>query len=190
MDRGAGARGAYPLGSLVRRRRPRVMHGAAMLAGLLLICSGASARAKDAQQRALSAMPDALIGVWHRNDRDGRLDCEAYRKIKSADDITEETSGLVGGLMITSHLVHAYSDYGEGDFYLVKRVVDLGNQQWEVDALVGVNSMPSDGEDGLKGAFRFVVASGLLSMNETGMTSGIAQTTEYFRCGKVLDGMY
>jgi hypothetical protein len=160
-----------------------------MIAGLLLICSGASAQTKDAKQRGLSAMPDALLGVWHRNDRDGRLDCDAYRKIKSADDITEETSGLVGGLMITSHLVHAYSDYGEGNFYLVKRIVDLGNQQWEVDALIGVDSMPGDGADNLKGTFRFVVASGLLSMNDVGM-AGIAQASSFFKCGKVLDGMY
>ena len=185
-----GASSVDPLGRLARKGRAYVMHGAAMLAGLLLLCGGASAQTKDARQQVLPVMPDALIGVWHSNDRDGRLDCEAYRKIESAGDITEETSGLVGGLMITSHLVHAYSDYGEGNFYLVKRVVGLGNQQWEVDTLVGIDSMPSKGVGDFKGAFRFAVVSGLLSMTEVGAAEGTVQASNFFRCGKVLDGMY
>ena len=72
----------------------------------------------------------------------------------------------------------------------MKRVVGLGNQQWEVDALVGIDSMPSEGVGDFKGTFRFVVASGLLSMNEVGMPVGISQASNFFRCGKVLDGMY
>ena len=92
--------------------------------------------------------------------------------------------------MITEHLVHAYSDYGEGNFYLVKRVVGLGNHQWEVDALVGMDSIPGDGEYEDKGTFRFVVASGVLSINEVGVPDGFAQASGFFRCGKVLDGMY
>lgn len=189
MVTGDGASSVDPLGRPPRKGRAYVMRGAAMLAGLLL-CGGANAQTKDARQQVLPAMPDALIGVWHRNDRDGRLDCEAYRKIESAGDITEETGGLVGGLMITSHLVHAYSNYGEGNFYLVKRVVGLGNQQWEVDALAGIDSMPSEGVGDFKGTFRFVVASGLLSMKEVDVPEGIAQVSDFFRCGKVLDGMY
>ena len=185
-----GASSADPLGRPARKGRAYVMHGAAMLAGLLLLCGGASAQTEDARQQFLPVMPDALIGVWHSNDRDGRADCEAYRKIESVGDITEETSGLVGGLMITSHLVHAYSDYGEGNFYLVKRVVGLGNQQWEVDALVGIDSMPSEGVSDFKGTFRFAVASSLLSMTEVGVVDGITQASSFVRCGNVLDGMY
>ena len=185
-----GASSADPLGRPARKGRAYVMHGAAMLAGLLLLCGGASAQTEDARQQFLPVMPDALIGVWHSNDRDGRADCEAYRKIESVGDITEETSGLVGGLMITSHLVHAYSDYGEGDFYLVKRVVGLGNQQWEVDALVGIDSIPSEGVGDFKGTFRFAVVSGLLSMTEVGAAEETAQASNFFWCGKVLDGMY
>lgn len=178
------------LGPPSRKGQAHVRHGAAMLAGMLLLCGAASAQTKDARQQVLPAMPDALIGVWHSNDRDGRLDCEAYRKIESANSITEETGGLIGGLMITSHLVHAYSDYGEGDFYVVKRVVELDGQQWEVDALVGTDSMPSAGSDDLKDTFRFAVVSGLLSMTEVGVVDGIAPASNFFRCGNVPDGMY
>ncbi len=185
-----GASSVDLLGRPARKGRAYAMHAAAMLAGLLMLCGAASAQTKDARQQVLPAMPDALIGVWHSNDRDGRLDCEAYRKIESASAITEETGGLIGGLMITSHLVHAYSDYGEGDFYLVKRIVGLGNQQWEVEALVGVDSMPSEEVADFKGTFRFDVVSGLLSMTEVGAAEGTAQASNFFKCGEVLDGMY
>ena len=190
MVRSDGGSGVGPLAPLARKGRAHVVHGAATLAGMLLLCGAASAQTKDARQQVLPVMPAALIGVWHSNDRDGRLACEAYRKIESASAITEETNGLVGGLMITSHLVHAYSDYGEGNFYLVKRVVGLGNQQWEVDTLVGIDSMPSEGVSDFKGTFRFDVVSGLLSMTEVGAAEGTAQASNFFKCGKVLDGMY
>jgi len=169
--------------------RERLIAGAVMLAGLLL-CVGCNAPAEAATQQVLTTIPNILLGAWHRNDHDGRRDCKAYREIKSASDVTEETRGLVGALMITSHLVHAYSEYGEGNFYLVKRVVGLGNQRWNVDALVGIDSMPAEGNDDYKGMFRFSVASGLLSMNEVGTPVGTAPAAVFFRCGKVLRGMY
>ena len=92
--------------------------------------------------------------------------------------------------MITRHLVHAYSDYGEGNFYVVKRVVKLGSQDWEIDVLIGIDSMPSGGVDEYKGTFRFTVASGLLSMKEVDAPEGVAQASDFFKCEKVLDGMY
>lgn len=183
--------GVGPLMPLARKGRAHVMHGAAMFAGMLLLCgTTAEARAKDAWQQASPAMPDALLGVWHSNNHSGRLSCEAYKKIGSASAITEETGGLVGSLMITRHLVHAYSDYGEGDFYVIKRVVQLGDQQWKVDALVGTDSIPSDGVDDFKGTFRFAIASGVLSMTEVGEAEPAWPATAFFKCGKVLDGMY
>ncbi|RYY23018.1 MAG: hypothetical protein EOP62_21475 [Sphingomonadales bacterium] len=91
--------------------------------------------------------------------------------------------------MITSHSIHAYPDYGEGNFYPVKRVAGLSNQQWEVDAWVGIDSMPSEGVGDFNGAFRCVADSGFLSMNnEVGMPEGTAEAPGFFRCGRVLDG--
>ena len=92
--------------------------------------------------------------------------------------------------MIGSHLVHAYSDYGEGDFYVVKRVAKTGGQTWEVDALVGTDSMPVEGADDYQGTFRFSVASGLLSMYEAGTAQDTTPARAFFKCGKVLSGMY
>ncbi|HYM86258.1 MAG TPA: hypothetical protein VET30_05920 [Pseudoxanthomonas sp.] len=54
-----------------------------MLTSFLLICGCANAHDKDAKAQLSSAMPDALIGVWHRNDQEGREACEAYKKIES-----------------------------------------------------------------------------------------------------------
>ena len=163
--------------------------GSLMLAGLLL-CGGSIASTEAATQQILTTMPDTLLGAWHRNDDDGRRDCEAYRRIKSASDITEETGGLVGALMIARNLVHAYSDYGEGDFYVVKRVVKTGDQTWEVDALVGTDSMPSeelhDGEDRV----RFTAVSGMLTMSQLDSRDGSTYASQFVRCGDVLEGMY
>ena len=158
-----------------------------ILAALLLLCGCASTHATDGKGQALSAMPEALIGVWHRNDSDGRQACEAYRKITSANDIDEESNALLGGLIITKHLVHSYAEYGEGDFYAIKRVVDLDNRSWEVDALIGIDTLPSEGD--AEGTFRFAVDSGLLSMNRTDVAEGGAYASGFFRCGEVLDGL-
>jgi hypothetical protein len=95
---------------------------------------------------------------------------------------------LLGGLIITKHLVHSYAEYGEGNFYAIKRVVDLGNRSWEVDALIGIDALPSEGD--AEGTFRFAVDSGLLSMNRLNVAEGGAYASGLFRCGEVLDGLY
>ncbi len=182
--------GVYPFGRFLRKDPPCPVRRVVLLASFLLFCGGVSAHDKDARAQVSSSMPDALIGVWHRNNEEGREACEAYKKIESASDIDERTSGLVGGLMITRHLMHAYSDYGEGDFHVTKRVVELGNQNWEVDALIGTDSMPNEGADAYQETIRFAVASGLLTMNEADSAGGITHASRFFRCGEVLDGMY
>ncbi|RYY23028.1 MAG: hypothetical protein EOP62_21530 [Sphingomonadales bacterium] len=180
---------AGDFGGIRRECRERLIVGVAMLAGLLF-CGAASAQTVAATKRVLIGMPDTLLGAWHSDDDDGRLDCKAYRKIKSARDITEETGGLVGALMITSKLLHAYSDYGEGDFYVVKRVILQDSQRWDVDALVGVDSMPEEGMEGSRETFRLTLSNGVLSMNEENAADGTRHVRAFFKCGNILDGMY
>ena len=170
------------------RLRERLIPGIAVLMGLLL-CGVASGQ-ESAVAQAPTALPDSLLGVWHRNDDSGRLDCKAYRKITAASEITEETGGLVGALMITSQLIHGYSDYGEGSFYVIKRVMGLAGQRWDVDVLVGIDSMPEEGVEGHKDTVRLELSSGLLSITEGSVTDGPVSVRVFFRCGKVLDGMY
>ncbi|HZF98074.1 MAG TPA: hypothetical protein VEY92_07495 [Pseudoxanthomonas sp.] len=110
-------------------RRARIGRCVAVLAAILLSCGCASTRAKGGEGQVLPAMPETLIGVWHRNDSDGRQACAAYKKFASASEIDEESNALLGGLIITKDLVHAYSEYGEGNFYAIKRVVDLRQSQ-------------------------------------------------------------
>lgn len=138
-----------------------------------------------------STLPDALIGVWYRNDDDGRRSCDSYRKVGSTIDTDEESCSLIGSLVVTKGLVHANAEYGEGDFHAVKRVADLGNQEWRVDALVGTDFTPTEGVNSGKDAFRFVIESGLLSMeNEMDELGGNANSSRFFRCGEVIDGLY
>ena len=143
------------------------------------------------KQEDPSTMPDALIGVWHRNDDDGRRSCDSYKKVGSTIDTDEESYSLIGSLVVTKGLVHAYAEYGEGNFYAVKHAADLGNQEWAVDALVGTDFMPTEGTHAGKDTFRFVIESGLLSMeNEMNELGGNANSSRFFRCGEVVDGLY
>jgi len=96
-------------------RRARIGRCVAVLAAILLSCGCASTRAKGGEGQVMPAMPEALTGVWHRNDSDGHQACETYKKLAFASDIDEESNALIGGLIIGKDLVHAYSEYGEGN---------------------------------------------------------------------------
>ncbi len=142
------------------------------------------------KQEDPSHMPDALIGVWHRSDDDGRRSCDSYRKVGSTIDTDEEPYSLIGSLVVTRGLVHAYAEYGEGNFYAVKHVSYLGNQEWNVDALVYIDTMPTEGESADKDSLRFKIESELLSMNETDVGDGHERSFRFFRCGEVLESLY
>lgn len=80
MGRRYGDSSANPPGCLVRNGRTNVVHGTAMLAGLLLSCSAASCLTDPAKGPVSAAMPDALLGVWHSNEPDGRTASRACKK--------------------------------------------------------------------------------------------------------------
>ena len=131
--------------SLGNNRSSRIANGGVILGALLLFCGCVSTHAKGGEeQEASSTMPDALLGVWHRNDDEGRKSCDSYKAVRSVNEITEESNALLGGLIVIEDMVHAYAEYGEGDFYAVKQVVNLGGQGWKVDAFVYTDTMPTD----------------------------------------------
>ena len=167
----------------------RNTNGAILLAAILLLCGCASTHASGKEELS-STIPTELIGVWHRNDNRGRQLCDIYKKARSAQELDEKPYPLVGSLVITKAMVHAYSDYGEGNFYVVKRVADLGNKTWEIMALLGIDGIPTP-EYGKKVTSRLMVRSGLLSMEDINAPLDNAYPSHrFFRCGKVIDGLY
>jgi len=175
----------------LRNRGACAVNAGVILGTLFLFCGCTSTHAKSGEKHQVSStMPEALIGVWHRNDDEGRKSCDSYKAVRSVDEITEESNALMGGLIIIEDMVHAYSDYGEGNFYAVKNVVDLGGQNWKVDTLVYIDTMPTEGEYADKGIFHFIVESELLSMKEVDALEENRDESRFFRCGGVIDGLY
>lgn len=171
--------------------RSRTVNGGVILGALFLFCGCVSTHAKSGEgKEASSTMPDALLGVWHRNDDEGRKSCDSYKAVSSVNDITEESNALMGGLIIIEDMVHAYAEYGEGDFYAVKNVSNLGRNSWKVDALVYTDTMPTEGGYAVKSTLNFVIESELLSVNEMNTLGDNKDESKFFRCDKVIDGLY
>lgn len=151
------------------------------------------------------ALPREALGVWSTDDAEGRRRCETYRSLPATlpDDAHDAASAaLVGSLVITPTLVHAYSEYGEGDFHAPHRVRRLGPDRWKVESVVGVDAMPSAAADSAEGdrPFRTThvlrLAGSRLSWRESTSSdhrpSDPAPTAAdaYFRCGDVRNDLY
>ncbi|MEP6907601.1 MAG: hypothetical protein ABI858_06420 [Pseudoxanthomonas sp.] len=92
------------------------------------VCAGAHPHG-DEGPSAYSMLPNELTGVWHRDDEGGRENCRSYRDAKPNNELIDDQHYLIGSLIITRNLVHAYSEYGEGNFYAVKRVRKTGSRR-------------------------------------------------------------
>lgn len=92
--------------------------------------------------------PRALQGIWFDNNAEGRAQCQAYKSADKTD--RDEVSGrLVGGVLISGSIMHAYSEYGEGNFYQLRRLEKVGRDNWRVAVAVGIDTVPeaSQAED-------------------------------------------
>src|SRR5690606_15778288 len=59
------------------------------------------------------------------------------------DDAVEPRPLAPGGaLVVRPRLVHAYAEYGEGEFHLVQRVEQVADATWRVEADVGIDVLP------------------------------------------------
>lgn len=174
------------------KRGARIVNRGVVLGTLILICGGMSTHTQGGEkQRSPSTMPDALMGVWYGNDEGGRQSCNSYKNVRSVRDLGDASNPLMGSLIITEDMMHAYSEYGEGNFYAVKNVVGLGGHGWKVDALVYIDIMPTEGEHAGEDAYHFMLESELLSMtSEMDASAGNRNASRFFRCGDVIDGLY
>ncbi|MCL1634995.1 hypothetical protein M2650_10180 [Luteimonas sp. SX5] len=92
-------------------------------------------------------VPKKLHGVWSDNDAEGKIQCDRYKlasKRPRNDNDDELSISMVGSLVITKHMIHAYSEYGEGNFYAVRKVSKIGKSKWVIASLVGIDTYPSE----------------------------------------------
>jgi hypothetical protein len=163
------------------------------LIGLLVSgCTGRTTivRAEQQLQPASNSdypttVPDPLGGVWYVDDAEGRASC---RKYWTTDAATIERTGqdpLIGAMVISRQIVHHYSEYGEGDFFVVSKASKEREGVWTLSGHVFVDSLPGEGERGAEVSERFE-----LSMNGTALSSSEAVGQTYFRCGHVREDLY
>lgn len=158
------------------------------LIGLLVSgCTDRTTAVREEQQSQAAfksehptTIPDPLGGVWYVDDADGRASC---RKYWTTDAATIERTGqdpLIGAMVISRQIVHRYSEYGEGDFFVVSKASKEREGVWTMSGHVFVDSLPGEGERGAEVSERFE-----LSVNGTALSSSEAVDQTYFRRGKV-----
>lgn len=132
-----------------------------------------------------TTVPDQLGGVWYVDDADGRSSC---RKYLTTDAATIERTGqdpLIGAVVISQRIVHRYSEYGEGDFFVVNKAFKEREGTWSLSGNVFVDSLPGEGELGAELSERFE-----LSKNGAVLSSSEAAGETFFRCGNVRNDLY
>jgi hypothetical protein len=160
-----------------------------------LVCSCADkTTAVRAEQQSPQAAPESehpttvpypLGGVWYIDDADGRASCRQYL---ITDAATIERTGqdpLVGAVVISRQIVHRYSEYGEGDFFVVSKASKDGENAWTLSGQVFVDSLPGEGELGAESSERLQ-----LSKNGAALSSSEAAGQIFFRCGSVRADLY
>ena len=109
---------------------------AAILAGIL---TGSAAFAGNDQH----SYPLPLHGVWFDDSKEGKAQCLAYRKADQAND-DEVSAHLVGSVLISSAMIHAYSEYGEGNFYGLRKLEKISSNSWRAAVAIGIDTLPED----------------------------------------------
>lgn len=181
-----------------RRARPTVLVLAGLLACPSLVQGAPRPQADDAAPpvpRADAArIPEPALGVWYPDD--AQAQCGHYLQAPGPDDdVDADTIALVGALVVTPRLVHAYAEYGEGEFHLVKRVEQVADATWRVEADVGIDVLPDPSVPADAVApevFRLDLRSDAMTWSrwEPGAGADDASAVHYVRCGAVRAGLY
>jgi hypothetical protein len=112
----------------------------AVTAGIVVSAAWAS----DTKPR----FPRTLQGIWYDDDRAGHVQCQGYKKAEQAND--HAVSGLlVGAVLINDSIMHSYSEYGEGNFYELRRLKKTDRNIWIAGVAIGIDTLPkaTQGED-------------------------------------------
>lgn len=139
----------------------------------------------------LPSLPASIQGIWLSDDAEGRAQCKSFLAAMSADN-EDAYDKLVGALVIGDTVLHAYAEYGEGDFYQPKRIKKLGKKGWRISAAVGIDGSP-EGENIGTSEFDLSLDAGKLQWDMVSFNRKPVDSWDehvYFRCADVPVGMY
>jgi hypothetical protein len=141
----------------------------------------------ESGRRSSLMMPKQLQGVWHQNSPEGRRQCERYRRPGPGEKPIDEASDpLVGAVVITDRIVHAYAEYGEGDFFTVQDVERLSPGEWSVRSRVSIDTVATDDAERTESVDRFSLHQGkLLWTGNDQSERERAELPGFFKCGPV-----
>jgi len=125
-------------------------------------------------------LPEALGGVWYRDDPAGHAQCTRYRAA-SPHTIDEESIAMIGSLVITPGLVHAYAEYGEGTFFVVKAAT-RNAAAWRIDVAIGMDTIPAGDADDGSDVYRLELDQDKLRWEPW---DSAVRSPAYFRCDAV-----
>jgi hypothetical protein len=106
---------------------------------MIVIAALAAATANAADKKPF--YPGVLQGIWYDHDADGSALCQAYKNADKRN--SDAVSGLlVGAVLISGPMMHAYSEYGEGNFYELRGLKKTGRDEWRVAVASGIDTSP------------------------------------------------
>jgi hypothetical protein len=138
---------------------------------------------KPESERA-AAVPNPLRGVWHQDSAEGRASCRTYLAVDAANIERTGQDPMVGALVISRRVVHVYSEYGEGNFFLIVNADQEKEGVWTLSAQLFLDSFPAEGEHGDDVSERFELSK------HGALLSSVASGKTFFRCGDVRSDLY
>lgn len=112
-----------------------------MLAIAVAAFAGSIATAGNAKP----AYPQQLHGIWFDDDSAGFAQCRAYLEADKSDQ-DELSRHLVGAMVISRSMMHAYAEYGEGNFYELRKLEKQSRNSWRARVAVGIDTMPENSQ--------------------------------------------
>jgi hypothetical protein len=122
----------------------RIRHS--VLGALATMMVGSLAVSTAAAKGSKLAYPVQLQGIWYNDDAEGKAQCRDYRKSNKNDDDDEVSRYLVGAMVISGSMMHDYSEYGEGNFYGLRRLEKTGRDSWRVGVAYGIDTVPEESQ--------------------------------------------
>ncbi len=147
---------------------------------------GGAKAGKHVEAVPLNQLPGVVTGVWYPDDADGVAKCERYRvlsPVRSGHDHVDVVP--VGSLVITPNLIHAVTEYGEGNFYAVDRIDAEDAGVWRVTTRLGIDSMPDEPSSEDSAVSRLSLRGGKLRWHPAGQLETYSPT--YARCNTASD---
>lgn len=144
---------------------------------------------ESSPQSQSAMLPTMLLGIWFRDDAEGRTKCDRYRSLPESIEKSDEAwISMIGSIVITPRLIHEYAEYGEGNFYSVRDVESLSDRSWQVEASGGIDSMPDEDIPAELETHQLELEQGRLRLDMH--QSRADHTSTYFRCGSVRNDLY